>query len=62
MLQYTLTLSCHHVMNENHINLTIVKTETRILTHVIEHDKNRLKRHHCCMDFKVLVSINHGIL
>jgi hypothetical protein len=29
---------------------------------IYDDDKNRLKRHHCCMDFKVLVSINHGIL
>ena len=39
----TSTLSCHYVMIENHVNLTIIETGTHILTHVIEYDKNRTK-------------------
>jgi len=33
----------YHVMIENHVNLTIIETETHILTHVIEYDKNSKK-------------------
>ena len=50
-------------MIENHVNLTIIETETHILTRVIEHDKNITKdkkNNIVFMAFKVLASIIHG--
>ena len=53
---YTSTLSCYHVMIENHV----IETETHIFTRVIEYDKNRTKdkKNNIVVIFlKVLVSI-----
>ena len=52
-------------MIENHVKMSIIETETNILTCVIEYDKNRTKEKKnniFVMVLKLLISISHGIL